>query len=84
MSVLKIKNGNTWIEIPAGGVGVPSGGTSGQLLKKSNSTDYSTEWYTLTSSDLLAQGMTVLSSYQYGTTLPTAGNEGRIFFLKVE
>jgi len=83
MSVLKIKNGNTWIEIPAGGAGVPSGGTAGQILKKSNSTDYSTEWYTLTSSSLLAQGMTILSSNQYGTTLPAAGNEGRIFFLKV-
>ena len=34
MSVLKVKNGNTWIEIPAGGAGVPSGGTSGQLLKR--------------------------------------------------
>lgn len=37
MSVLKIKdqNGN-WIEIPAGGDGVPSGGTPGQVLKKTN------------------------------------------------
>lgn len=45
MSVLKIKdqNGN-WYEVPAGGVGVPSGGTKGQVLKKSSATDYSTEW----------------------------------------
>ena len=44
MSQLKIKDGNSWIGIPAGGVGVPSGGSSGQYLKKSSSTDYATEW----------------------------------------
>lgn len=44
MSILKIKNGNTWEEIPAGGVGVPSGGTAGQILMKSSSTDYADEW----------------------------------------
>lgn len=30
-----------------------------------------------------ASGVTVLSSYQYGTTLPAAGTKGRIFFKKV-
>ena len=30
-----------------------------------------------------ASGITVLSSHQYGTSLPTAGNKGRIFFVKV-
>lgn len=44
MSVLKIKNGNTWEEIPVGGVGVPSGGTAGQILMKSSATDYADEW----------------------------------------
>lgn len=44
MSQLKIYDGNTWVGIPAGGVGVPSGGTAGQYLKKSSSTDYATEW----------------------------------------
>ena len=44
MSKLKIKNGNTWEEIPAGGVGVPSGGTAGQVLMKSSATDYADEW----------------------------------------
>ena len=44
MSKLKIKNGNTWEEIPAGGVGVPSGGTQGQILVKSSGSDYATEW----------------------------------------
>lgn len=44
MSQLKIKNGNNWESIPAGGIGVPSGGTTGQFLKKSSSVDYATEW----------------------------------------
>ena len=33
--------------------------------------------------NLLAAGNTVLSSYQYGTSLPTAGTKGRIYFKKV-
>ena len=46
MSQLKIKNGNNWESIPAGGVGVPSGGSAGDILVKSSSTDYATEWQT--------------------------------------
>lgn len=33
--------------------------------------------------NLFAAGNTILSSYQYGTSLPAAGNKGRIFFKKV-
>lgn len=33
--------------------------------------------------NLFAAGNTVLSSYQYGDSLPTAGTKGRIFFKKV-
>ena len=45
MSVLKVRNGaSSWESIPAGGVGVPSGGSAGQTLVKSSSTDYATEW----------------------------------------
>ena len=44
MSQLKIRNGANWVDIPAGGVGVPSGGTTGQVLTKSSGTDYATEW----------------------------------------
>lgn len=44
MSQLKVKNGNNWESIPAGGIGVPSGGTTGQVLQKSSNTDYATEW----------------------------------------
>lgn len=40
--------GETGPQGPAGadGVGVPSGGTAGQVLKKASSTDYDTEWVT--------------------------------------
>lgn len=44
MSRLKIRNNNEWISIPAGGVGVPTGGTAGQVLKKVSGTNYDTEW----------------------------------------
>lgn len=47
MSILKIKDGSTWEEIPAGGVGVPSGGNAGDVLVKSSSTDYATGWQSL-------------------------------------
>lgn len=53
MSKLKIRNGNTWEEIPAGGVGVPSGGTQDQYLKKSSSTDYAVEWASFPSVETL-------------------------------
>lgn len=34
--------------------------------------------------DLLASGNMVLSTYQYGDSLPAAGIQGRIFFKKVD
>lgn len=46
MSQLKIKDGTNWIPIPAGGVGVPSGGTQGRVLYKTGSADYATGWGT--------------------------------------
>ena len=33
--------------------------------------------------NLFADGNTILSSHQYGDTLPAAGNAGRIFFKKL-
>lgn len=57
MGVLKLKDGNNWTSIQTikgekgdtgergqAGVGVPSGGTTGQVLKKASGTDYDTEW----------------------------------------
>lgn len=55
MSQLKIKDGNNWIDIPAGGIGVPSGGTIGQVLQKSSNTDYATEWGDAPQSKLLVE-----------------------------
>lgn len=46
MSKLKIKDGDEWIEVPAGGVGVPAGGSAGQILTKSSDVSYATEWKT--------------------------------------
>ena len=47
MSQLKIRNGNDWYSVPAGGAGVPSGGSAGDVLVKSSSVDYATEWATI-------------------------------------
>lgn len=33
--------------------------------------------------NLFAEGATILSSHQYGDTLPAAGTKGRIFFKKI-
>ena len=67
MSQLKIKNGNNWESIPAGGIGVPSGGSSGQYLKKSSSTDYATEWAGL---DIASVSRTAITP----TVTKTSGN----------
>ena len=46
--VIHVKDGNTYDSINAlrgdPGEGVPEGGTTGQVLKKSSNTDYDTEW----------------------------------------
>ena len=59
MSKLKIRDGDQWTEIPAGGVGVPSGGTTGQVLTKSSNTDYATEWNTLQIKNIASLSQTV-------------------------
>ena len=48
MSTLKVKDNGVWLSVPTGGVGVPAGGTSGQFMTKSSSTDYATQWSTVT------------------------------------
>lgn len=63
MSQLKIKNGNNWESIPAGGIGVPSGGTTGQVLQKSSNTDYATEWATRSSLDLVWENPSPTSDF---------------------
>ena len=51
------------------GVGVPAGGTTGQVLAKINSTDYNTEWITLSSG-----GTAAGTSYDNTTSGLTATN----------
>ena len=65
MSQLKIKDGNNWVNIPAGGIGVPSGGNQGDVLVKSSSTDYATEWANPKTAQYI-----VASSYN--TNIPTS------------
>jgi hypothetical protein len=38
---------STWDSVDVGGEGVPNGGTTGQYLRKSSSTDYDTAWDTI-------------------------------------
>lgn len=49
--------------------------------------DYNKDAYAANSAtglkNLYADGNTILSSYQYGDTLPAAGNKGRVFFKKL-
>lgn len=58
MSQLKIKDGNSWVNIPASGIGIPSGGSAGQYLKKSSSTDYATEWANMPQTTILSPSVT--------------------------
>ena len=46
MTVLRVKSGagGTWEEVGGIGVGVPAGGTTGQVLVKTSAADYATAW----------------------------------------
>ena len=72
MSKLKIRNGNTWEEIPAGGVGVPSGGSAGEMLVKSSATDYATEWVLPISMKLLWTNPDPSGTFSNQTLIPEA------------
>lgn len=67
MSKLKIKNGNTWEEVPAGGVGVPPGGTAGQVMMKSSDTDYATQWGNIGTFTSGTDGIWTYRKYSDGT-----------------
>lgn len=44
-------DGAAWVNSPSG-AGVPSGGTTAQILRKIDGSDYNTEWHTLVAADL--------------------------------
>jgi len=44
-------NGAAWVNSPSG-TGVPTGGTTAQILRKASNTPYDTEWHTLLAADL--------------------------------
>lgn len=54
----------------AAGVGIPTGGTTGQYLRKSSSTDYATGWDTLTADDVsgLSSTLSTLTSADVSLT----------------
>jgi len=45
-------NGSAWVNTPSSGTGIPSGGTTNQILRKINNTNYNVEWHTLVAADL--------------------------------
>ena len=68
MTVLRIKSGagGTWEEIGGVGIGVPAGGTTGQILTKTSAADYATAW---TSTPPILANNTYLQGYKAdGTT----------------
>jgi len=79
MSQLKIKDGNSWVAIPAGGVGVPSGGDAGDVLVKSSSTDYATEWETPEPQYCTYSSYTDISSYNSSSNYFTAPCDGYLY-----
>jgi hypothetical protein len=45
-------DGASWVNSPSSGAGLPSGGTTAQILRKIDATNYNTEWHTLVAADL--------------------------------
>ena len=80
MSQLKIKNGNTWELVGTDGIGVPSGGTVGQVLQKNSATSYDTSWssiYTIPSGGSTNQVLKKTSNTDYAVawdSLPSASS----------
>ena len=81
----EISNGQDGATGPAGadGVGVPAGGTTGQVLSKASGTDYDTEWTTPEAGgvqDVQVNGVSVLqdgvANVPIGGTSPNTGDLG--------
>ena len=85
-SSLKYKNQNGEFQSAAAlkgepGVGVPSGGTTGQVLQKASGTDYDTEWTTPSGGDVTdvqVNGVSVLSNGVANVPVATVNSLGVI------
>jgi hypothetical protein len=63
--------GTTWSQI---GAPIPSGGTTGQILRKVNNTDYNTEWYGLSYASILFNSLNTNANQDQTPVLgPTNG-----------
>lgn len=45
-------NGAAWVNTPSSGTGIPTAGTTNQILRKIDNTNYNAEWHTLVAADL--------------------------------
>lgn len=85
-SVIVTATVNRYLEVGPAGPGVPTGGTTGQYLRKTSSTNYDTAWATLPN-DLPTGGTTgqvlsKVSSTNYDTTWSTPTVSGMVFIKK--
>lgn len=73
MGILKIKDDNdSWVSTITGGVGLPSGGSTNQVLKKTSNMNFNATWQTLTLEDV---GIFIVS------TAPTSASPDGLYFV---
>jgi len=75
-------NGSAWVQVlsadAVNGQGVPTGGTSGQFLKKTSSTDYADEWSDLTPASTSTAGVVQLTDSISSTSITTAATPNSV------
>lgn len=78
-----INEAGTRYQVAACVVSLGTGGITGIVSQLGDSVADISKAGSASLATLLATGPMILSPYQYGTSLPAAGNKGRIFFKKV-
>ncbi len=79
-------HGHSYNDLSDKPTSLPANGGNADTVDGKHASDFATAGHThndLTLTQQLAAGIMVLSSKQYGDTLPAAGTKGRIFFKKV-